>query len=157
TTLSLRVRAAFRMGVADHRFQDEGFLLVQQTFLNDTAYAIAELANRFGSGKSALAKLVREQQDLMNRGIETATLLRDNYSPDSISRTEQSEEALQALRARQDKTLDVIEARLKTEFPEFNALAYPKPLSIAEAQDLLASDEVFIQFYEAKAAFRSTG
>src|SRR5262245_16264959 len=110
------------MGAQDRTFQDEAFLVAQRLLLNDTAYAVAQLAGRFASGNSVLAKLVREQQDEMNRRIEAAALLRDNFT-DHILPTDKSEEELQALLNQQDRALDEIERRLKAEFPEFNALA----------------------------------
>jgi CHAT domain len=65
-----------------------------------------------------------------------------------VSRIEVSEETLRASLAEEDKALDAIEGRLKTEFPDYAALARPEPLSIAEVQGQLGANEALVLFLD---------
>jgi hypothetical protein len=104
---------------------------------------------RFGSGKGPLAALVRQQQDLLSRRSALYTLHRENYfSSTYISRIELPAAALKQSIAEHDRLLDDIEARLKTEFPEYAALANPRPLSIGATQEVLSANEAVVQFLE---------
>ena len=144
-----RVRAAYRMGPGQAEFEEEGFAMAQRLLLNQAARAVSQLGARFGSGTGALAGLIREQQDRLGRRKSIDKLLKDNYSGGQVSRIEESEESLRtSLANEEDKALDAIEARLKTEFPDYAALARPEPLNIADVQGQLGANEALVLFLD---------
>ena len=143
-----RVQATYRVGATDPRLRDDGFVVAQRMLLNDAARALASLAARFSAGSGPLEALIREQQDRLDRRNAAYNLLRDNYEFGQISRIEETEDALRQRVADEDKALDAVEARLRTEFPNFIALAHPQPLSISDAQALLGDGEVLVLFLD---------
>ena len=146
--LRTRVRATYRFGAVDPQFQNESFVAAQRMLLNGAARAVSQLATRFGSGQGVLADLVREQQDLLGRRATAYYLLRDNYEFGQISRIEESEETLRRTLANLDKSLDIMESRLKAEFADYSALAIPEPLSIADVQVQLSAGEALLLFLD---------
>ncbi len=143
-----RVRAAYRMGPAQAEFEEEGFAMAQRLLLNQAARAVSQLGARFGSGTGALAELIRAQQDHLGRRKSIDKQLKDNYAGWQVSRIEESEEALRASLAEEDKALDAIETRLKTDFPNYAALARPEPLSITDVQAQLGNREALVLFLD---------
>lgn len=146
--VKIRVRAAYHMGPGQAEFEEEGFAMAQRLLLNQAARAVSQLGARFGSGTGALAELIREQQDHLGRRKSIDKLLRDNYLGAQVSRIEESEETLRTSLAEEDKALDVIEVRLKTDFPNYAALARPEPLSIADVQAQLGNSEALVLFLD---------
>ena len=111
--LRARVQALFRMGANESNNLAEGFLVAQRMLLNDAARAVSKLAARFSAGDSALANLIREQQDRLDRRSSAYKLLHENYELGQISRIDEPEDALRQEIAEQDNALDEIETKLK--------------------------------------------
>ena len=59
-------RALYHAGAGDAASRAEGFELAQWAMQNEAAAALSSMAARFAQGGSGLAKLVREQQDLIS-------------------------------------------------------------------------------------------
>ncbi len=59
-------RALYRAGASDFANRAEGFEAAQWALQNDAADALSAMAARFAKGGQELAKLVREQQDLLD-------------------------------------------------------------------------------------------
>jgi CHAT domain-containing protein len=93
---------------------------------------------------------VRQRQDLLGRRRAADTQLTDMLMGRADDIGEDGKNALRRAIAGLDQTLDAIEARLGSEFPEYAALAHPEPLSIAATQDLLGEHEVLVQFIETR-------
>ena len=146
--LRARVQSLYRMGANDPSIRNEGFVTSQRMLLNDAARAVAKLAVRFGSGTTALAAVMREQQDLLDRRNATYNLVHENFDFGQVSRIHEPEDELRRSLADDDKALDAIEAKLKSDFPGFIALAHPEPLSIPEVQAQLGSGEALVVFQD---------
>src|SRR5260370_40226817 len=101
---------------------------------------------RFAAGTDALAALVRERQDLSAfwRDHDKALL-----AALSKPQGQQNPTAIGALRrelAETESKLAANTARLGREFPEYAALASPKPLKAEEVEQLLGADEALVFF-----------
>ena len=125
---------------------EETFAVAQRIAQNSAAAALAQMAARQAKGETALAKLVREQQDLAS---EWQTRDKQLIAALSLppSRRDQKREAEQRVR------LGVIDARiaeidktLARQFPDYSALAKGEALSVAATQSLLGADEVLLVF-----------
>jgi hypothetical protein len=124
--------------------RDEGFTVAQWALQTDAAAAVAQMGARFAAGEGALAGLVRGRQDML--GLREATdkrLLAATAAGSTVDENTLREE-VSAI----DQKLDAIDAQLAKDFPDYAALANPKPLSIAEVQGLLGSDEALVQILD---------
>jgi tetratricopeptide (TPR) repeat protein/CHAT domain-containing protein len=122
----------------------EAFESAQRASQSSAAAAIQQMAARFGSGGDALAALVRDSQDLA-----AAWRAQDKRLVDVLSKPEgqQNRTEIEALRqqiADIESRLAADAARLDKEFPDYAALASPKPLAAEEAQKLLGPDEALV-------------
>jgi CHAT domain-containing protein/ribosomal protein S7 len=122
----------------------EAFEIAQWANHSSAAGAVQQMGLRFASGSAALAALVRERQDLsaMSRNREGAMIA-------ALSRPAAQQDAAQiaALRkqlAEIENRLTAIEARLEKQFPDYAALASPKPINAQELQRLLGKDEALV-------------
>ena len=125
---------------------EETFAVAQRIAQNSAAAALAQMAVRQANGETALAKLVREQQDLAS---EWQT--RDKQLIAALSlppgRRDQQREAEQRTRlAAIDTRIAEIDKTLARQFPDYAALAKGEALSVAATQSLLAADEVLLVF-----------
>ncbi len=101
---------------------------------------------RFAAGTDALAALVRERQDLSAfwRGLDKALI-------EALAKPEGQGNAarIEAIRKQVVDTESALAAnatRLAAEFPEYAALANPKPLNAEEVQNLLGPQEGLVFF-----------
>jgi Tetratricopeptide repeat/CHAT domain len=122
----------------------EGFEVAQWAGLSAAGAAVQQMALRFASGNNALAALVRDNQDLAAawHGQDKALIA-------ALSKPEgqQDRATLDGLRKQITETeakLAANEARLDKEFPDYAALAKPKPLVVEDAQKLLRPDEALV-------------
>lgn len=123
---------------------EEAFAALQWAKASDTAGAVARMAARFGAGNDALAAIVRAQQDAQTRleGMRAA-ILRTEGMPEA----ERSAEAETKMRADADaleQELHRLDGTVSARFPRYAELADPSPISVAEAEALLAPDEALI-------------
>lgn len=137
--------AAERKGLEPSpRLGREAFEIAQWAVQSSASAAVQQMALRFASGDTALAALARENQDLAVawRGQDKA-LVAALAKPES----QQDRATLDGLRqqiAEIEGKLAANAARLDKEFPDYAALANPKPVSIEVAQKLLGADEALV-------------
>jgi CHAT domain-containing protein/tetratricopeptide (TPR) repeat protein len=122
----------------------EAFETGQWASQSSAAGAVQQLGLRFAAGNDRLAALVRERQDLS--ALWTS---RNNALVAALSKPEarQDRAAIDALRTEIGSTegkLSENAAVLEKEFPEFGALANPKPLKVDDLQQLLGADEALV-------------
>ena len=132
----------------DARLGHEAFELAQWISQSSAGAALTQMAARFAARDDALAALVREQQDL---AIQLREL--DKLLVELLGQSQSQPEVLARNRANiaviEGKLADVTD-RLEREFPEYAALARPKPISVEETQRLLGPDEVMVFFLAAQ-------
>jgi CHAT domain-containing protein/tetratricopeptide (TPR) repeat protein len=122
----------------------EALVMSQWAKQSAAAAAIQQMGVRFVGGGNALAALVRERQDLSAFWRE-----RDKALLTALAKPQgtQSPAAIGALRrelAEMESKLADNAARLEREFPQYAALASPKPLQAEAVQQLLGADEALI-------------
>ena len=137
-------RALYRAGAGNAAMRAEGFEAAQWALQNDAADALSAMAARFAQGGRELAKLVREQQDLL--GAREAA-----YRSLDAAAGKADAKAAEAARTRIvdiEATLREKQAALRQAFPDYAELANPKPLSVADAQALLGEGEALVLFLD---------
>lgn len=129
---------------ADVTLIDEAFVLAQRTTRTAAASALSRMTARFSASEPRLRDLLRQIDDLEH---ERAAIENTTVQTFSLP-AEEGREALSAMRAR----AQAIEARLSElssdiarGFPGYQRLVRPAPLSIAQAQQLLAPGEVMVK------------
>jgi tetratricopeptide (TPR) repeat protein len=121
----------------------EAFEIAQWANQSSTAAAVQQLSPRFGASNDVLAALVRQNQDLTAFWRE-----RDKALVQALSKPEGAN-AMQIDRIRQqmadtERKLAAATAQLQKEFPDYAALANPKPLKVEEVQKLIGPDEALV-------------
>ena len=110
------------------------------------AEAVNKVAQRFAAGSGPLAELVRKDQDLTFEADKLDKTLIADVSKATNERNQDAEEGIRKrlaeIGSERAKLSDVLEER----FPDYVALANPKPLTLQETQDLLADDEAVVAF-----------
>ena len=130
------------------RLTAEMFETAQWAQSSDAAASLSQMAARGAAANPELAALARERQDLVlewqkRDALRDAALAKPAGQRDAIAEAENA-----ARLAAIDTRLAEIDARLKTEFPDFAALASPAPLPLAEAQALLGDGEALVLFLD---------
>jgi tetratricopeptide (TPR) repeat protein len=122
----------------------EALLMAQWAKQSAAAAAVQQMGLRFAGGNDALAALVRERQDLLvlQRGRDKALIA-------ALARPQRQANAATITALRRDladteNKLATNTARLEREFPQYAALATPKPLNAEEVQKLLGADEALV-------------
>jgi CHAT domain-containing protein/tetratricopeptide (TPR) repeat protein len=119
----------------------EALTMAQWANQSAAAAAVQQMGLRFAAGTDALAALVRARQDLSAFWRD-----RDKALIAALAKPQgqQNPTAIVALRgelAETESKLAANTARLELEFPQYAALASPKPLKAEELQRLLGDDE----------------
>ena len=126
---------------------EEAFEVAQWASQTAAASAVQQLSPRFGARNDALAALVRQRQDLAAywRDRDKALILALS-KPEGQANTGQIDVIRRQL-ADTERKLDVVTAQLQEQYPGYSALANPKPLKVADIQQLIGADEalVFLQ------------
>jgi CHAT domain-containing protein len=104
------------------------------------------MSTRFASEGGALGSLVRERQDLAAAWRGNDKTLLDALSNPQGQEERVSTDALRKQMAEIERRLNAIDARLDKEFPDYAAVAHPKPLTAEEVQKLLGVDEALVFF-----------
>jgi CHAT domain-containing protein/tetratricopeptide (TPR) repeat protein len=122
----------------------EALVMAQWAKQSAAAAAVQQMGLRFAAGDDALAALVRERQDLLvlRRGRDKALIA-------ALARPQRQANAATITALRRDladaeNKLATNTARLEREFPQYAALATPKPLNAEEVQKLLGADEALV-------------
>jgi CHAT domain-containing protein len=142
--LSFYARALYRVNASDAANRSEGFELAQWELQNEAADALSSMAARFAKGGQALAKLVREQQDLLAareeayRSLDAAAGKADTKAA----------EATRAVITEIEAKLAAKQAALRQAFPDYADLANPKPLALPDAQSLLGDGDALVLFLD---------
>src|SRR5262245_6604033 len=124
----------------------EGFVVSQGALNAAAANALSQMAVRFAGGSGPLADLVRRRQDLVSRWHALDQVLIEAVSATGAKRNETAIKRLRGELASIETQIAEADARLAKEFPDYNALANPKPLSLTDTQALLAPDEALISY-----------
>jgi tetratricopeptide (TPR) repeat protein/CHAT domain-containing protein len=123
-----------------------GYGVLQFTSSSAAAEAVKKLAQRFAAGSGELAELVRKEQDLEVEaaGLDKPLVTTVSKAPNERDETSEEEmhKRLGEIGTEREKLSDVLAER----FPDYVALANPKPLTLQETQALLADDEAVIAF-----------
>ncbi len=116
----------------------EMFETAQWAIGSQAAGALAQMSARKAAGSGQLSKLVRERQDGV-RQWQT-----DEKRMNALRGSGKNDEKLATKMAALDQRIAQIDKRLAKDFPDYTALASPKPLSINEVQKLLGPDEALV-------------
>src|SRR5262245_40479488 len=142
---------AEKNGTAAEDLRDDAFQMAQRIQTSQTAAALGQMAGRFSSGTSALAVLVRTRQDLGAEWQEIDARFTAALTAPPAQHDQANEQALRQQRADLAIRLDALNARIATENPEYAALAYPQPLTIADTRKLLGSPEASVHIDQVQA------
>lgn len=128
-------------------FARETFEAAQRVYASEAAQALANMAVRLAKGAGDLAALVREHQELAVERREVDRLLFEAKSEPLAKRKPGVEKALSDRLAKIDERLAAITARFAKDFPDYAALANPKPVSASDVQAQLGSNEALVVFF----------
>ncbi len=137
-------RALFRADASSVANLAEGFKVAQWALQNSAADALSSMSARFAKGDRQLAKLMREQQDLLSVR-ESAYRRLDAAAGKADAK---GAEAARASIAEIEAKLAEIQVQLLKDFPDYAELANPKPLSLQDAQALLGERQALVLFLD---------
>lgn len=126
---------------------DDAWQAAQWAVQTSASRALSQVSARFASGNDTLALLVAEREravrerDVAQDGLYQALSLVDEASREAGATA--AREQLERVTAQ----LEQMDARLASEFPEYNDLTNPSPLTIAETQSLLRADEAVLVIF----------
>lgn len=135
----------------------KAFLVAQRVLESRAAEAMAKMAARQASGDGALAKLVRERQDLLDAWRTQDRKLTGALGSPPASRNASDIAALTATLAEDDRRLGEIDERLRTAFPDYASLQTPRLLTVEEARATIAEGEVLLVFADTTRLDESAG
>ncbi len=124
----------------------EAFEMAQWSSQSSAATALQQMGLRTAAGDDALAALVRDRQDLSNLWRERDQALVAALAKPQGQQNHTLVDNIRKQIADIESKLDAIAARLDKEFPDYAALASPKPLKTDEVQRLLGADEALVLF-----------
>jgi CHAT domain-containing protein/Tfp pilus assembly protein PilF len=125
-------------------FGREAFEVAQWAGQSSAAAALQQMSARFSAGDSALAALVREMQDRAAARQNADKVLIAALSKPEARQDRGAIEALRRQIGEIDRRIDAVSAELERRFPDYAALARPKPLTVEETQKLLGADEALV-------------
>jgi tetratricopeptide (TPR) repeat protein/CHAT domain-containing protein len=146
------VKASFRLaaeGAADVKsLEREMFETAQWALGSEAAASLVQMSTRAAKGDSALAALVRERQDKIAewQAKDKELIARKGEALDK--RDLAAEKVLSQRMDAIDTRISQIDAELQRDFPDYAALASPKPASLADIQSQLKDSEALIQFLD---------
>jgi|KBSSwiStaDraftv2_1062776.scaffolds.fasta_scaffold40938_2 CHAT domain-containing protein len=115
---------------------------------SQAASSLAQMAARSAGGSPELAALVRERQDLVVEWQVKDKLLIAARSEPPAKRNAAGENAIGDRLAAINDRLATIDARLAKDFPDYAALASPKPIAVPDVQAVLREDEALVLFLD---------
>ena len=153
-------RAALRLFPSSHRLSRRGrvegieplpaaareaFEIAQWASHSSAAAALQQMGLRFAAGSDALAALVRERQDLAAFWRDRDKALVAALSTAGRAAEPRCDRRIARARSpRPRRSSPPVATRLQQEFPDYAALASPKPLKAEEVQRLLGADEALV-------------
>ena len=150
------IKAAYQVAAtapAQHaRLSADTFNRAQWSMSSEAAASLTNMAMRSAKGDPALARVVREHQDLVNewRQQDKALVLASTLAPER--RDAASERAHRDRLAAIDTAIARIDRTLIKDFPEFAILNRSEPVPVDEVRSLLGSDEALILVLDTFAA-----
>jgi CHAT domain-containing protein/tetratricopeptide (TPR) repeat protein len=128
--------------------KDEALEIAQWAVRSSAAAAVQQMGLRFASGHDALAAVVRERQDLSDMARAGDKALVKALSKPEGQRSQVLIENIRRQIADTESKLTAVVARLEREFPDYAALAIPKPLQAKEVQNQLGAGEALVLFLD---------
>jgi tetratricopeptide (TPR) repeat protein/CHAT domain-containing protein len=122
----------------------EALEIAEWAVQSSAATAVQQMALRFASADGVLASLVRERQDLVSVARTNQKLLVEALSKPDGQRNQVLIDNIRKQITDAESKLAASGARLEREFPDYAALASPKPLKADEVQKLLGTDEALV-------------
>jgi CHAT domain-containing protein/Tfp pilus assembly protein PilF len=122
----------------------EAFEVAQWANQSAAAAAVQQMGLRFATGSGALAALVRERQDLSALLRERDEALIEALSKPSGQRNGTHIESIRKQIGDAEDKFAAVSARLTSGFPDYGALASPKPLKAEEVQGFLTPNEALV-------------
>ena len=120
---------------ADGRLMDEAFRAAQEGMQSQAGAALRQIGLRTAAGSGPLAAAVRVRQEIEER-LRAAEV--------EITRPGADRIGLAGRIAEMQAELAAADAKLKREFPRYADLTRPRPLSVAEVQELLSPGEALV-------------
>ncbi|KRR16073.1 hypothetical protein CQ14_23805 [Bradyrhizobium lablabi] len=108
------------------------------------ARAIAGMSARIAKGSGDLAVRVRERQDLGEQAIATDKMLVAALSQADGARNKAAEQALRARSSAIAGQIRQLDDAIRTQFPDYSALATKAPISIGDVQKQLHPNEALL-------------
>ncbi|MGE3989718.1 tetratricopeptide repeat protein [Pseudorhodoplanes sp.] len=129
---------------SNDRLGREGFEIAQLIGQSSAAAALQKTAARFSAGSGTLATMIRDLQDQI-----TSRENADKRLVAMLSRPEgQQDRGATETQRRQvgefDTRIATATAQIEKQFPDFVALARPKPVKVDEARAVLGADEALV-------------
>jgi len=144
------VRAALNLAAhAPERAEElrhEAFAMAQWATQTGAATALAQMAARAAAGDGAVSTLVRERQDLAEQWTKADKALVATLSQPAEQRNSEFVGQLRGKLADLAGRSAALDGRLRSEFPQFAALALPQPIDVGSTQKLLRADEALVVF-----------
>jgi tetratricopeptide (TPR) repeat protein len=149
------VRARYRLAEqAPAEAQEQmraAYVSAQWSRGSEAATSLAQMSVRQAKENTALARIVRERQDLIREYQARDKLLIAAASLPAAQRVQQGEQEQRSRLSAIDARLGEINKLLAKDFPEYKELTNPEPLSIAETQAQIRPDEALVLFLDAPA------
>jgi CHAT domain-containing protein/Tfp pilus assembly protein PilF len=146
------IKTTYRLDDAEKaqapHFMLDLFKTAQWAQSSEAATSLAQMAVRQSKGDGALARIVRERQDLVSEWQARDKVLIADRSTSAEKRNAASEAALSARLTAIDARIADIDSLLNNKFPDYAALARPEPLTVAEVQALLGNHEALLLFLD---------
>jgi CHAT domain-containing protein/tetratricopeptide (TPR) repeat protein len=127
----------------------EALETAQLAVASSAAAAIQQMGLRIAGGGDLMGSLIRESQDLSVFLRERDQALIEALSKLEGQRNQARIDNIRKQIADTERRLVTIAAQLEKDFPEYTALASPKPLKAEEVQQLLRPDEALVFFLAA--------
>ena len=147
---SVLVKAAHRLAGAGNadasELAREMFRTAQWGLGTEASASLAQMAARQAKGDNALARLVRERQDLVGEWQAKDKLLITARAEPPVRRNAGIEAELNQRLIGISTRIAEIDRALAKDFPDYTALAAPEPLGVVEAQANLQTDEALVLF-----------
>jgi tetratricopeptide (TPR) repeat protein/CHAT domain-containing protein len=115
---------------------------------SEAASSLAQMAARSAKDSPELAGLVRERQDLLGEWKSKDKGLIAARAEPPARRNPDAERAVSERLAAIDARLGEIDKRLAKDFPDYAALASPRPVATADVQASLRDDEALVLFLD---------
>lgn len=126
----------------------EAYETAQWATSSSAAASLVQMAERSSVGNPSLATVVRERQDFVAEWQRRDAQRTAAASQPPDKRNRRAEAANVARLNDIETRITAIDARLKSEFPDYAALSNPEPLSITQVQADLRPDEAFVLFLD---------